>query len=235
MQTIRWLSLCIFNALTKTSIHFCPGAKGISAPYPINCKLTLFGETLDSPVSVTIEGARLRQPDGLRLEEAFSVLQNDSTGIFGLGIELSSPQGRIDLSTSQCIIEIYSSRFTSRFKPKMIGDDPNRSDEDNLSFLGLQDNFNSTNVVVVNGSEEDFFPDFRPVGAVAKQSNQDMVTGLSAKEFNLDLQGARSQEFSWGEMSTLLFGAQVNQLKDIAEYVIYRDTHTNEPVSISAL
>ncbi len=237
MQTIRWLSFCISNTLTRTSVHFCPGTKSVSAPYPINCKLTLFGGALSSPLSVVVEGARLRQADGLRLEDAFAVLQSEMTGTFGLGIELSSPQGRIDLSLSQCIIEVYSSRFTSRFQPKLIDSVDGLTAEKTRPFLGLQDSLNSTSLVLVNGSEGGFNPCFEAVGARLNQSqeDQDVVAGLSVRELSLELDGTKSQEFSWGNMTAATFDSKSDLPKDVAGYIIYRDTQTKEPISISAL
>ena len=120
MQSATWLAFCVSSSLTRTSLHFFPAAENVTAPYPANCALTLFGggQTMRS---VVLEGGRLGNPDGVRLEEAFADIRNEAGSISALAVELSTPQhSRLNLICSGCVVEINSFGYTTRFRPAML-------------------------------------------------------------------------------------------------------------------
>ena len=236
MQTIRWLSFCVSNPLTRTCVHFCPAAKNIAAPYPINCQLTLFGGGLSEPLSVVVEGARMRQPDGMRLEDAFPVLRAEASGIFGLGVELLSPQGRVDLSASDCLIELHSNRFSSRFRPKQVDIGEHNAGQV-PELLCLKDSLNVTSVVIVNGSDQEFSPCFKDLGSSSQDFAQPLepLGALSVREMSLDVNGAKQVECGLGKTIASAFSIAEDPPQNVVGYIVYRDTETKEPMSVSAL
>jgi len=107
-NSVRSLVFCLSTASIKTRIHFFPSAGAAGGHLPISCLLTLFGKGVEKR-SVLLDGGRLNQPDGLRLEDAFPALRGDVSGVFGLEIQLSCSQGRVNLLHSQTAIEFVSS------------------------------------------------------------------------------------------------------------------------------
>lgn len=236
MQTVSWLTFCISNTLTKTTVHFFPSANNVSAPYPVNCKLTLFGGDLANVATVVLEGARLRQPDGVRVDDIFTPLKEELAGLFGLGIELMSPHSRLDLSPSQCLIDISAAHLSCRFRPTLVcaNDQPALSTN---QFLGVEDTFGSTSIVIVNGSNLDFIPSFEMVGSKmdSAETSGNVVNALSAREIPLQLNGTAQKAPAWSETSVVAFQTKMDLPKDVAGYIINRNIHTREPVSVCAL
>ena len=124
MQSVKWIGFGVSNALSRTVVHFFPSGGGVTAPYPANCMLNLFSLTVDESIGglahkleekkIVLEGARLSQPDGVRLDQAFEDLSQGVKGFFGITVELSTGQPKVDLSGSSCIIE-HSSKSSKGF------------------------------------------------------------------------------------------------------------------------
>ena len=72
-QVVSWVAPVVSSGLTRTVVHFFPAARGVASPYSVSCRLTLFGGGIERR-SVVLEGARLNQPDGLFVDEAFPEL-----------------------------------------------------------------------------------------------------------------------------------------------------------------
>src|SRR5262245_32337102 len=146
MQSIEWVTFAVSNAISKTIIHFFPSAQVTSAPYPVIFKLNVFGKDVASK-NVALEGGRLGQLDGVRLTDAFPHLAEGTTGLIGLHVEITTPQPRIDLSPSHCVIELVSSAQSVRFSPKQSSksdkSSANLPDRKNtaLTFPGINDAF----------------------------------------------------------------------------------------------
>lgn len=155
MQAIKWLTFGISNALTKTVVHFFPSSGNVTAPYPAHCKLSIFGKDLQRK-SILVEGARLSQPDGIKMEEAFPQLKSDVSGYFGLEVEISTPQPRIDLSGSSCVIELAARSHSARFWPRCLNGA--QSGFHPRSGLVLKDPFNTTSMILVNPSASTVIP-----------------------------------------------------------------------------
>jgi hypothetical protein len=119
MQTIKWLGFCVAQTMSRSVLHFFPSSDNASAPYAASCTLTLFGPG-GMRSSVVLEGGRLGHPDGLRLEDAFPALKGEVSGVFGLEVEISTPQPRLDVTSSGCVVEIVSQGLPVRFAPKKL-------------------------------------------------------------------------------------------------------------------
>jgi hypothetical protein len=146
MQSIRWLGFCVSQSMSRSLLHFFPSCENASAPYPATCTLTLLkpresparadpargAATGDRQVTadglvgqvermvVTLDGGRLGHPDGLRLEDAFPILRTAASGMCGLEIEISTPQPRLDVSSSGCVLEVISQSQPVKYTPKKI-------------------------------------------------------------------------------------------------------------------
>lgn len=236
MQSMNWLTFCLTNTLTRSVVHFFPASNaGVSAPYPAECRLTLFGNGIE-PKSVVLEGARFSQPDGIRLDEAFPSLREGNSSFFGLEIEISTIQPRIDITGSACIIEFIGSGQSCRFRPALrsayIGGRP---------LLGLKDGFNSTSFVVVNGSNEVYKPQFNlsengelyPLPQVIEPVAARNVLEIELAPSVLD--NLKPNECSWGLLRARGIWAGPNEVPDVTSYVLYRDAATKRPVSIRAI
>ncbi len=100
-------------------MHFFPASDAATAPYPATCKLTLFGRDFPSK-SVTLEGGRLGYPDGVRIEDAFPMLNSLGGGSYGLEIEISTTQPRLDLVGSSCSVDFHSQGMSAHFRPVVV-------------------------------------------------------------------------------------------------------------------
>lgn len=103
-MSYKWIGFVKTGTLVSSVIHFFGAASGISAPYPMNCSITIFGNGVDKR-SVILEGMRLYQPDGVKIDDIFPALK-ESARTLGVVIEISCSQQKIDLSVTNCFIEI---------------------------------------------------------------------------------------------------------------------------------
>jgi len=183
MRSTKWLAFGLSNKQTKTLVHFFPSAGSITAPYPVNCKLSIFGHW-EGKKSLTIEGARLSQADGIRVEEVFPDYLGGAEshqGIYGLEIELSVFQPGIDISASSCIVEMQSRASTASYraaplsqsnssatleekKSRKASEESSIDDEkEELSianFLSVHDAYQTTSLIMLNSGNEKFIPGF---------------------------------------------------------------------------
>lgn len=249
MQNVRWLSFCISNAVTRSVVHFFPSSANVAAPYAAECSLTLFGRD-STRKTVVLEGARFGQPDGVRLDDAFPALQEGTSGFFGLEFSISSNQPRTDLQTSGCILELSSRGHSCRFRPLQLivpEDVQGRAltPEPHLHgpALGIKDSFNTTSLVLVNGSDAVY----NPKVAVRSNSPGEFGKGLSLEplaaqnviEIDLGEQFVASdeapRECSWGLLRSGGIWLTEPPPLGVAAYLMYRDVVTRRPVSVSCL
>lgn len=226
MQSVSWLSFCVSNAVTRTSVHFFPCADNVTAPYPANCTMTLFGSGVVAR-TITLEGGRLSNPDGLRLDDAFPELKSELNGIFGLAIELTTPQPRLDLRSSSCVIEFMAHGLPARFWPCTLarseGASPFASARERAAAsavgapahsllrsktaIALKDPVLSASLVVVNGSPA--------TARVLCEPSASSVTAHVQRQFLVEVpaqgvqevvlqdsfyEGCAAQECSWGNL-----------------------------------
>jgi hypothetical protein len=203
-------------------VHFFPFSGSVAAPYGTECRLTLFGSGVVER-SVLLEGARLGQPDGLRLEDAFPEVGAHAEGaLLGLQIDLESTQQRIDLSASGCFVEFLrpggGAAGALRFRPlRMTAESSGVGTKDGevaAPCVVVADRFQTTSLVVVNRSAEPVIPFVRrpEVGAASRQGGVNpasvalpSVAPRAVVEFEFDVATfgpAAEQECSWGRCTT---------------------------------
>jgi hypothetical protein len=243
MSNARWLSFGIRSALTDTVVHFFPVAENVRAPYPAICKFRLFGGG-EATSLVTVEGARLSQPDGIRVGQLFKDIP-DSGGLYGLEVILASQQSRVNLSSSRCIVEIASAASSARFRPRWsvaakAGEDPEVWRPS--PAVAVKDSYHTTSLVVVNMSADPIQvpPAGGSAGVVVQPGrviehnlgdggSAALVPGVVSPE------GCATSECSWGLMRTFPLRFPVELPGESAAFVLYRDSVTKTPHSIVAL
>lgn len=251
MQSVRWITFCISNAVTRSIVHFFPASVNIAGPYGAQCKLSLFGKDVERK-SVVLEGARFGQPDGFRLDDVFPQLQEGVSGFFGLEFEITTTQPRTDLSASSCVIELSSRGQSCRFWPRRFVHDPEAAARGGAttrtaatrSMAAIKDAFSSSSLVLVNGSTEAFTPKLLVAGPKTAENGElsplpvDALAPNSVIELDvseLATQSASAIECSWG----LLRGGGVWLAEPLPEntvvYGMYRDVATRRPVSVTFL
>ena len=255
MQSAKWVSFGISNALTRTVVHFFPSEGGVTAPYPATCALRVFGHGVQEK-RVVIEGARLSHPDGVRVEDAFPALKSDQAGIFGLEIEVATIQPRVEMSFSGCVIELASKGHSAKFWPKRAIVVPSTNAhltpasatkvEDTTPQTPIvapliRDSFNTSSIVVVNGGTDAYRPQVCTLSPDAQPQEMPISSSLpsSAVETNLDepfFESAKADECGWGLVRTrTLLLRDASSIVPRAAFLMYRDSLTRRPVSVVAL
>jgi hypothetical protein len=246
---------CLSTSSIKTRVHFFPTAGSTASHQPITCVLSLFGKGIEKR-AVMLDGGRLNQPDGVRLEEAFPTLRNEASGIFGLEIQLSSQQGRVNLLSSQAAIELVSPQasvmyYSAPFVPdveEVASPEPQGDLSQRLaaarrrSFVGvgLQDAFVTTSLVMVNSTNETVRPAiFHGVGEEAQSLPVGNISPESAMEIPLEeslFKKTTPHECLWGLSRAEKISVGPDSLTPhTAFYVMYRDPVSKRPISVCAL
>ena len=252
---VKTVMFCLSTSSIKTRVHFFPTAGSTTSHHPITCVLSLFGKGIENK-AVMLDGGRLNQPDGVRLEEAFPTLRNEASGIFGLEIQLSSQQGRLNLLSSQAAIELvspqasimyYSAPFVADVEEATAAE-PQGDLSQRLtaarrrSFvgIGLQDAFVTTSLVMVNSTNETVRPSiFHGVGEEAQSLPVGNISPESAMEIPLEeslFKRTTPHECLWGLSRAEKISVGPDSLTPhTAFYVMYRDPVSKRPVSVCAL
>ncbi len=251
MQSVRWVTFCISNAVTRSIVHFFPASVNMAGPYSAQCKLTLFQKD-NEPRSVSLEGARFGQPDGFRLDDVFPQLQEGASGFFGLEFEIATTQPRTDLSASSCVIELSSRGQSCRFWPRKYLQDSDTSVKAAVlpkpsldrSMLALKDAFFSSSLVIVNNGAEVFSPKLlaagqaTPTGGELRNISVDLVTARGVVEIDLTDSATAdvpALECSWGLVRAGGIWNAESLPEQVSMYALYRETVTRRPVSVVAL
>lgn len=202
-----------------------------------------------------LDGGRLNQPDGVRLEDAFPHLRTEASGIFGLEIELSCQQGRIPLQSSLAAVELVSAQSTVMymsvpFSPvgvdssaaDKVGTDAKGATPRRQSFMGvgLQDAAFSTSLVMINASGDAVRPAlFHRSGENAVPLQVGTLAADSAMEIPLEdslFKESVPHECVWGLARAEKVSLDANSITpETAYYLMYRDTVTKRPLSVCAL
>ena len=252
-STVRTVMFCLSTPSIKTRVHFFPTSGASTSHQPITCILSLFGKGIEKR-SVMLDGGRLNQPDGVRLEEAFPTLRSEASGIFGLEIQLSSQQGRVDLLESQAAIELVSPQssllyYSAPFATDIVEGVQPEGDSAQLlaharrrSFVGIgvQDAFLTTSLVMVNATNETVRPSiFHGVGEEALSLPVGNISPESAMEIPLEeslFKNTSPHECLWGLSRAEKITVGPDSLTPhTAFYVMYRDPVSKRPVSVCAL
>lgn len=235
----------------RSRLHFFPSAGTTAGHYPVACELTLFGKGLERR-SISLDGGRLNQPDGIRLEDAFPAVVSDLSGLCGLEVRLSCPQGRINLLNSRVVIETVSPQFSLAFSLAPFqaefgdGDGSEQAPSENttppqpLIGIAVQDAMGSPSLIVVNAGRDLERPDLFCVSRNEEAPlHVGTVSAESVAEFPLDealcKQGVK-HEAIWGDAVIEKFwSTSSNAGAQVSWYVLYRDPVTKRPVSVCAL
>jgi hypothetical protein len=235
----------------RSRVHFFPSAGSTAGHYPVSCELTLFGKGIETR-SVRLDGGRLNQPDGIRLEDAFPSLLTETSGLCGLQVLLETPQGRINLLNSRVVIEMVSPQFSlafsaAPFRPTEASEDSPEKAQSTGEVLGrtlvgvaIQDQIFSSSVVAVHAGEDLIRPDLRHVLRDSEVPlHMGTVAGHSVVEFPLDealcKQGVQ-HEALWGSTVIEKFWARLSEeISGVSWYLLNRDPSTKRPVSVCAL
>lgn len=253
-NSVRTLVFCLSTPSIKTRVHFFPSAGATGGHFPVSCLLTLFGKGIEKK-SVLLDGGRLNQPDGLRLEDAFPVLRGEVSGVFGLEIQLSCSQGRINLLSSQAAVEFVSSASSmmygcAPFSPMMeeaedqalppISERLQGARVHSGAAVAVQDSSLTPSLVIVNASDTPLKPELAHASkAASKPLHVGTLSPESVVEVPLEEAMFRESEphsTIWGSMKAgkVLLPDAVRQ-PESGYYLLFRDPATKRPVSACAL
>jgi len=253
-NTVRAIAFCLSTNSIRTRIHFFPSAGITTGPYSIQCNLSLFVKGSERK-TVMLDGGRLGQPDGVRLEDAFPHIRTEQSGIFGLEIRLSCHQARVNLLSSQCAIELVGPQYNvmygvSPFTPVAVEQEtPGFEGGSDIviparkrpwSSLGLQDAVVSSSLVLVNGTNEAIKPDvYRLEGERTVTLQVGTVSPESALEVPLEeslFRESTPNECAWGLVRAEGVYVGSNSIAPgVGYYVMYRDIVSKKPLSVCAL
>ena len=252
---VKTVMFCLSTSSIKTRVHFFPTAGSTTSHQPITCVLSLFGKGIEKR-AVMLDGGRLNQPDGVRLEDAFPNLRNEASGIFGLEVQLSSQQGRINLLQSQAAIELVSPQASILYySSPFVADVPEAAAAETSadimqrlaaarrrSFVGvgMQDSFVTTSLVMVNSTKETVRPSiYHGVGEEAQSLPVGNIAPESAMEIPLEeslFKKTTPHECLWGLSRAEKISVGPDSLTPHTSfYVMYRDPVSKRPVSVCAL
>lgn len=242
MNTIHWHTFALHTAQTRTLVHFFPSAGSMTAPYPAQCRLTAFGEAVGLK-SVTLDGGRVSQPDGICVEDVFPALQEERSTAIGLTIEVSTMQPRLDISPSDCVVEFVTDGFSTRFHPYRAESGPVVAEGVPLG-MAIRDRYTTTSIFIINTSEEEVHPDLmvirRNIAGVAEPSQLEFpslsassVREVSLSESHFQAGFAVQQPYGLQQYVPLTCAGERN--RKVVLYNVYRDASTGCPVSVCAL
>ena len=248
-NTVVTRAFCITTSAIRSRVHFFPSAGTTAGHYPVSCEVTLFGKGIERR-SVRLEGGRLNQPDGIRLEDAFPALDQETSGMCGIEVVFECSQGRLNLRNSRLIVEIVSPQFSLAYsaapfapiaEPNDESPDAGKRDvQDGMIAVAIQDSRTLPSLIVVNPTEELLRPDLvraLPEGQAALPVGT--VAPLSVVEFPLDeslCKNAAHHETLWGSAVVEKLWAGSSWGRDRAAcYVLYRDPISKRPITVCAL
>ena len=163
---MTWVTFGEHTSTVKTAVHFFPYGGSISATYPVDLTLTIFAEEFET-VEVTMEGARLSQPEGIVIDQVFPALLADYSGLYGLKIKITcDKQLSLDLSASSCMTELFYPEGVVRFAAKEFD-----NNVEAVSGVCRANDDCSSNLVVLNCSSESQSNNL-PAGMVRSKQSQ---------------------------------------------------------------
>lgn len=251
---VTTVMFCISTSSIRTRVHFFPTAGASTGHHAVTCVLSLFGKGIERR-SVALDGGRLNQPDGVRLEDAFPTLRGEASGVFGLQIHLSAPQGRVNLLSSQVAVEFVSPQGSILYRSAPFSLDVEEggspvaaslsarlSANQRRSFVGVgvQDSYLATSLVMINATEEIVRPSvYHGVGEEAESLAVGTISPLSAMEIPLEealFKSATPHECLWGLSRAEKVSIDPDSLApQTAYYLMYRDPVSKRPISVCAL
>lgn len=228
-QNVKWVSFGMKEEGVSTSVHFFPYSGTISANYPVELSLTIFGSELET-LNVRMEGALLSQPDGLEVEKVFPALLSGYSGLYGIEIELSCGHENVDLSTSVCLIELVCSNGSIRFEPKRDGDNSI------ASGTCFKTNDEESSIVALNSTKNEISSGF-PSGLVKASKNSSKLPAFSVGEFKISpdyLHSGINQTISSGKIQAQKFDMR-SANSNVTYYMVTRNECNSNPCEVTSL
>jgi hypothetical protein len=231
---MRWISFAQADSMSRSVIHLLPATRGGMAAQPVSCVIELFGDRPDS-TEVAIDGMRLNQPDGIRLEEAFPRLREGGNSLVGIAVNLDSAQQKGDLSSSICELEVISRNKSVRFKMALRKD--NSVERSTIPIIS--DTFTQTSLILTNQGSQYIEVQLAPQANLDNLNSQPLtnisIAPFSVSEYNLGsmfLLGSAPFNCQWGETrlaTTFLIG----QLPpEVAAFIVYRENSSKRIQSV---
>jgi len=244
----------------RSRVHFFGSAGTTAGHYPVGCELTVFGKGIEKR-SVRLDGGRLNQPDGIRLEDAFPSLATETSGVCGLEVRLDCPQGRINLLNSRVVVEMVSPQFSLSYmaaacradRVEVEGSVPTFDSEGPQPVpvaIAIHDRICSPSLIIVNGGSDLQRPDMRHVQRDgAAPLHLGTVAAESVVEFPLDEALCKQglvHEVLWGDAVIEKLWAASHADSGSADagtrvdgaatcYMLYRDPVHKRPISVCAV
>ncbi len=222
MQMMRWIGFFSASPEMRTMIHLFPASKNVSGPYPVQCRVSIFGYGLDRQ-QITLEGCRCGQPDGIWLEEAFPTLKDESLMLRGVQIELSAAQPHINLSSSQIMIELVngevSTRYFPQLAPRILLDDSTKR----ISAITFQDLSMDTSLIMINPSSGEL--DIPHIERLDRSDGRLVVRKEEVAEWTIQKEHLNIHPLSF----------EVNATTPAVWYGVYRQPNSRKILSIVGL
>lgn len=234
-------------APTRSRIHFFPTAGTAGGHYPVGCTLRVFGRDIEDK-SVQLDGGRVSQPDGLRIEDAFPHVLAEAAGAIGLEVSLRASQGRLNLLSSQVYIESVSAQMnlvfpSAPFRPleNTAGDvsaDEARSTK-RSGLVSVADG-QIASLVIINSGTEPVQPKLSSLGKQGEEIiSLGTVSGNTVFEFPMQELLSRQVECHRtlsGHLTVAPVSCYMSENIDHVEvYVLYRDGDSKMPCSVNVL
>lgn len=252
-NSVKTTTFCLSSPTTKSLLHFFPQAGYVTGIHEVLCRLTLYGRGIEMR-TVALDGGRLGQPDGVRLEDAFPSLRGDTAGLFGLDIELSCNHSRVNLTASQCVVELVGGDFrvpiySSPFEGMNVEVDeesqlpPSSQAEHSPQFIpmpAIHDAFTITSLVLVNSTSDTVRPElYQLVNGEMVALQAGAILANSAVEIPMDeflFKSRTPLEHGWGLVRAgAIYALRDATLKGVKVYALARDAASKVPVSVVCL
>ncbi len=242
----------------RSRVHFFPSAGATSGHYPVTCDLTIFGKGIERR-TVRLDGGRLNQPDGIRLEDAFPSLASETSGVCGIEVRLECSHGRINLLPSRVFIEMVSPQFVLSYvaagfqaEETVVGAKSvvsavtgaeagaEASAQAGTVMVALHEKGAAASLVIVNSGDELIRPEVQHcAGGQEARLHIGTVAAESVVEFPLDetlFRHAITRETLWGSVLVEKLWMTTSAERARAEwYILYRDPVSKRPISVSAV
>lgn len=196
-----WVGFCYHSPGMRHFVHFLPIDNGKSVATSLQTTIRLFS-SLGETDQVTFGGARIAQPDGIRLFDAFPLWYDEGKKLWGIEVTLSGERPNIQLQDSSCIFEFSlaqrSVKFSGISAQSIQGEEVTRATVSVVQDLSLL-----PSIVVVNGGTAPFSPHFVWSDTKSPVLLEAIAPG-SVKEIPLELAHGREPvapvELSWGRV-----------------------------------
>lgn len=224
-----WVGFCYHSPGMRHFVHFLPIDNGKSVATSLQTTIRLFASQAEND-QVTFGGARIAQPDGIRLFDAFPLWYDEGKKLWGIEVTLSGERPNIELEDSSCIFEFSLGQRSVKFTgiPSLS---KNEDASARPTVAVVQDLSLLPSIVVVNGGTVPFSPHFVWTDTKAPVLLEAIAPG-AVKEIPLELAHGREPvapvELSWGRVHMRLL-EPVGELPPpgCAVFLVHRNAEMN--------